>query len=226
MSILEEIQKSVNRVQQTMKERRSPLVTGLMAVYLENLVWIKFPGELYGADLKIAFQQEFAKDIMPEANSPVVQPDNMPKKMDHFSQQAQRYYSPGFIKKQTETRQEIIFIPRFTSLGEHHKALIFRRKKRDEYKPEYGLPMAMARFGEDKAFGFSLWRPGEKGSPGYVDLHFPGITGKFEPVYVSIYDPPTQHFLKVEAEEIAEGILVRTYPVEEDEVPPHLLKAW
>lgn len=198
-------------------QEEKPMVSGLSGMRARLLQWSKFPAELYGADLKVALESTFPKGLMPIPNPQATAPKSIPADMTYESQNITRYYHPAFGGD-----SEIIFVPRLTRDGELFRRLMFRRKMSRENPHEGRMEMRMARFGEEKPFGFSCWKQGDPGSPGYVALAYPGMTPKFVPVYVRIESFPLPAFLKIEAEDVDAGVCVRVTNVTSEEVPPTL----
>jgi len=188
----------------------------------KDIRWQKFPGQIYGLDLKVALESTFPKELLAQLTPSLIQPKSLPQGMNFENEYVIRYYHPA-ISKELDKGREILFMPRFTKEGELFRRLVFRRKMIPDFPNEGRMQMMLARFGEDKPFGFSCWEEGDKGNAAYVSLAFPGKSGDFVPVYARIEEYPTPVFLKIEAEETTEGVLVCSRAISPEEVPPHLL---
>ncbi|QQG45605.1 MAG: hypothetical protein HYW89_01635 [Candidatus Sungiibacteriota bacterium] len=184
-----------------------------------KLIWLKFPGEIFGPDLKVALETTFPKDVVPQPNPLVSVPASIPP-MDYHDDRVARYYHPAY-EIGPDVGGRLIFVPRFTEESKLLRRLVFRRKM-DNRDPQRGrLDMMLAREGEEKPFGFSCWKRGDKGNPTYVALDFCSKTSEFVPVFVRI-EQRMPVFLKIEAEEITEGVLVSSKVVSSAEVPESL----
>lgn len=193
----------------------------LVSTYAKFLRWEKFPGEIYGPDLKVALESTFLKEIVPQPNPYTVPPKSLPKEMDFEDEYRCRYYHPAIIR-QPETGSEILFISRFTQDGELFRRIVFRRKMLPGFPDEGRKQMMLARFGEKEPFGFSWWEKGDRGTAGYVSLAFPGKSVEFIPVFVRIDEYPDPVFLKIEVKEVENGVLVLSRAASRDEIPEHL----
>lgn len=202
---------------------------GILASVHDNVLhWEKFPGEIYGPDLKVALESSFLKEVVPQSNPYVVFPKSLPKGMDFEDEHRCRYYHPAIIKQpetgseEVETGFKILFVPRFTKEGELFRRIVFRRKMLPGFPDEGRKQMMLARFGEKEPFGFSCWKEGDRGTAGYVSLAFPGKSETFIPVFLRIDEYPEIIFHKIEAEEVKNGVLVLSRAVSCDEIPGHL----
>jgi len=174
-----------------------------------DLRCLKFPGEVYTNELKVALESTFPRHIAPTLMS-ALNLHEVPPEMEHHDHGISRFYHPAEVRSGTT-----VFYLRFTNDGELFKRLVFRRRS-----PEGrgSLPMVMARQDEANPFGFSCWKQGDKGNPHYVSLAFPGKTGEFEPVFIRIFNG-SDLFFKVEARQFGETLVVSSNPIDE---PPEL----
>ena len=201
---------------------------GAAALYERNLVWLKFPADIHGPALKIAFETTFLAELKPESRRLLIPPASYPKeKMDrHYmgkeGKLMAQFYNPGY--QGNEDLGNIVFLHRFSPVDDQfpRKRLVFRRKPPKHFGRNDVLPMAMARFGEEKPFGFSLWKEGDPGDINYVNLAFPGLSGKFEPAFVRIDEALETVFYKIEAEERGVQMHIFVKGVGAEDVPNHL----
>lgn len=200
----------------------------LVSAYAKLLRWEKFPGEIYGPDLKVALESTFLKEIVPQPNNYVVPRKLLPKEMDFEDEHRCRYYHPAIIihpetgSEEVETGYKILFVSRFTKDGELFRRIVFRRKMLPGFPDEGRKQMMLARFGEEEPFGFSWWEKGDRGTAGYVSLAFPGKSGEFIPVFLRIDEYPESIFIKIEVKEVENGVLVLSRAASRDEIPEHL----
>lgn len=209
------------------KDGETQLVGDLAAIYSKLLRWEKFPGEIYGPDLKVALESTFPIEIVPQLNPHVIPPKLLPKGMDFGDEYRCRYYNPAIIRhseigSEIEIGSKVLFVPRFTKDGELFRRIVFRRKMLPGFPNEGRKQMMLARFGEKEPFGFSCWKEGDRGTAGYVSLAFPGKSETFIPVFLRIDEYTDPVFLKIEAREFKNGVLVLSYSVDRDEIPEHL----
>lgn len=199
----------------------------LVSAYAKFLRWEKFPGEIYGPDLKVALESTFPREIAPQSNPCVIPPKSLPKGMDFEDEHRCRYYNPAIPDRpksvyEMKTGSKILFVPRFTKDGELFRRIVFRRKMLPGFPNEGRKQMMLARFGEKEPFGFSCWKEGDRGTARYVSLAFPGKSETFIPVFLRIDEYPNPVFLKIEAREVENGVLVLSRDASRDEIPEHL----
>ncbi|QQG46111.1 MAG: hypothetical protein HYY55_04080 [Candidatus Niyogibacteria bacterium] len=198
---------------------------GISAFYERNLAWLKFPAGVHGSALKIAFETTFLAESNPESRRLLIPPAGYPREMDRYyrgqdGKKMARFYNPAF---QGSDVCNIVFSSRFSPDGDFpRKRLVFRRKEAARFGKTHVLPMTMARLGEEKPFGFSLWEEGDPGDRNYVNLAFPGLSGKFEPAFVRIDEALETIFYKIEAEERGVQLHIFVKRVEADDVPLQL----
>lgn len=92
--------------------------------------------------------------------------------------------------------------------------------KRSQNKHSHAS-MWCGRMGEDKVFGFNA----EDKNPQYLPLAYPGKTGKFEPLFIKVmeYGRHAPYYLKVEAHDEGDAVVVETLVVSVMDVPQFLL---
>lgn len=203
----------------------------LLENWREELVWDKFPADLFGCDLKIALESNFpvgielVKTLIPE-------PKKIPGSMNYYDKHTPvvRFYNPAatFVN---DGVLEIFFGVRFKKEGEIledekiFKRFMFKRKTARGFPREGRLPMMAGRFGEDKPFGFSCQEDDQRGHPNYLPLAMPGRVPSFIPVYFRIETYPEPTFLKIEAQEDEENNVIKVIRVNVDvgSVPENLL---
>lgn len=195
---------------------------GLPSAFAALLKWLKFPGELFGVDLKVALESTYPKGHETTANPFVHPPRLVPSEMFFRDTTIDRYYHPAVARMNEDGVRTVLFVPRFTKDGECFKRLVFRRKMRRD-DPECGrYGMMFGRHEEEFPFGFSCWKAGDKGNSGYVSLAYPGIASEFVPVFARVETSPMTTFLKIEAEDIEHGVLVTCVTAPVTEVPENL----
>jgi hypothetical protein len=132
----------------------------------------------------------------------------------------QRVYNPAYRAKDLfrDGFGFLVFIPFADETNALFHRVCFRYKNTD---PNQNI--ALARFGEEKAFTFPVVRNGDCA---YITLNFLGKGAeKFEDLYVKIEKNGNIFYYKISASLVEEGVVVMTDRVDKKSAPDHLQTA-
>jgi len=185
-------------------------------------VSIKKFHSVFGSDLKVALEVTLPGDeeiTIPEGR------DYFPH-LVHFASAKDNPSSPVYAVRiyylakvegniKNGDREAIIqFSPwAYENNAQYHRLCFWAQSAKEKQ-----FWIKLARFGEEKTFGFNPGRP-------YINLDFFGKKREFTPVFVKIRDGKTMDivYFVIEARVSEDGVELIIRRVEESEAPPHLM---